>query len=100
MKRSLETMIDLLHHCARVPVKYMFFNLLHPENALVAILILVTLLGIITEVKLLQFWKADSPMLVTLLGMVIDVKLVQFWNAFFPILVTLLGMVKSVIFAF
>ena len=63
---------DLLHHCARVPVKYMFFNLLHPVNA-------------------------PSPRLVTLLGMVIDVKLVQFWNAFFPILVTLVGIVTDVI---
>ena len=36
---------------------------------------LVTLLGIVTEVKLLQQLKAASPMLVTLLGIVTDVKL-------------------------
>jgi hypothetical protein len=32
---------------------------------------LVTLLGIDTEVKLLQLMKAEPPMLVTLLGMVV-----------------------------
>lgn len=38
---------------------------------------LVTLLGITTEVKLEQPWKAPQPMLVTLLGMTTEVKLVQ-----------------------
>ena len=38
---------------------------------------LVTLLGIVMLVKLVQFLNADSPMLVTLLGIVILVKLVQ-----------------------
>ena len=38
---------------------------------------LVTLLGIVTEVKPLQPEKADSPILVTLLGIVTEVKLVQ-----------------------
>ncbi len=35
---------------------------------------LVTLLGIVTEVKEEQPQKADSPMLVTLLGIVTEVK--------------------------
>ena len=38
---------------------------------------LVTLLGIVMLVKLVQFLNADSPMLVTLLGIVMLVKLVQ-----------------------
>ena len=38
---------------------------------------LVTLSGMVTEVKLLQPQKAAPPMLVTLLGMVTDVKLLQ-----------------------
>ena len=35
---------------------------------------LVTLLGIVTEVKEEQSWKAPSPMLVTLSGIVTEVK--------------------------
>ena len=38
---------------------------------------LVTLLGIVTELRLLQFMKALSPMLVTLLGMVMLSRPVQ-----------------------
>ena len=38
---------------------------------------LVTLLGIVTEVKPVQCAKATSPMLVTLLGIVTEVKLLQ-----------------------
>ena len=38
---------------------------------------LVTLLGMVTEVKLLQPEKALSLMVVTLLGMVTEVKLLQ-----------------------
>ena len=38
---------------------------------------LVTLLGIVTEVKPVQLVKAPSPMLVTLLGIVTEVKLLQ-----------------------
>ena len=34
----------------------------------------VTLLGIVTEVKLLQFSNAEFPMEVTLLGIVTEVK--------------------------
>ncbi len=46
---------------------------------------LVTLLGIVTEVKLLQLAKALPPMLVTLLGIVTEDKLLQPENAPFPI---------------
>ena len=35
---------------------------------------LVTLLGIVTEVRDSQYWKAQSPMLVTLLGIVTEVR--------------------------
>ena len=38
---------------------------------------LVTLSGMVTDVKLLQSSKAELPMLVTLSGMVMDVKLLQ-----------------------
>ncbi len=38
---------------------------------------LVTLLGMVMDVRPLQYWKAYSPMLVTLLGMVMDVRPVQ-----------------------
>ena len=38
---------------------------------------LVTLLGIMTEVRLLQPRKAEPPMLVTLSGMVMEVRLLQ-----------------------
>ena len=38
---------------------------------------LVTELGIVTEVKLLQYWKAFSPIEVTELGMVTEVKPLQ-----------------------
>ena len=37
----------------------------------------VTLLGIITDIRLRQLRKAASPMLVTLLGMVTEVRLLQ-----------------------
>ena len=38
---------------------------------------LVTLLGMVMEVKLVQFSKALLPMLVTLLGMVTEVNLLH-----------------------
>jgi hypothetical protein len=38
---------------------------------------LVTLFGIVTDVKLEQYWNAATPMLVTLFGIVTDVKLEQ-----------------------
>ena len=57
---------------------------------------LVTLLGMVTLVRLVQPENAQSPMLVTLLGMVTLVRLVQSANAQSPMLVTLLGMVTLV----
>ena len=42
---------------------------------------LVTLAGMVIEVKLDAPWNASFPMLVTLAGMVIEVKLDAFWNA-------------------
>ena len=52
---------------------------------------LVTLSGIVIEVKPVQSKNAESPMLVTLSGIVIEVKLVQPRNAESPMLVTLSG---------
>ena len=46
---------------------------------------LVTLLGMVMEVKLLQFLKARFLMLVTLSGMVMEVKLLQYSKAELPI---------------
>ena len=57
--------------------------------------ILVTLLGIVTEVRELQPEKALFPMLVTLLGIVTDFRL-QPSKALSPISVTLLGIVMEV----
>ena len=53
---------------------------------------LVTLLGIVTEVRDPHQLKAPSPMLVTLLGIVTEVK-EQPQKAFTPMLITLLGMI-------
>ena len=50
-------------------------RLLQPEKALSPIL--VTELGIVTEVRPLQFSKAPSPILVTELGIVTEVRLLQ-----------------------
>ena len=49
---------------------------------------LVTLLGMLIEVRLLQPSKASLAMLVTLLGMVIEARLLQPSNAQFPMLVS------------
>ncbi len=49
---------------------------------------LVTLLGIVTEVRLHQSEKALIPMLVTLLGISMEVGLVHSEKAQFPMLVT------------
>ena len=57
---------------------------------------LVTLSGIVIEVREVQSEKADPPMLVTLLGIVTEVSEMQPANALHPILVTLLGMVIEV----
>ena len=51
----------------------MFFKLDPDEYVLDMMLLLL----IVTDVRLLQLLKADSPMLVTLLGMVTDVRLLQ-----------------------
>jgi len=65
-----------------------------PEKA--ELPMLVTLLEMVMEVRPEQYANAQSPMLVTLLGMVMDVRLEQSWNALSPMLVTLLGMVMDV----
>ena len=57
---------------------------------------LVTLLGIVTEVKEVQLLKALLPMLVTLLGIVIEVKEEQLAKAYSPIPITLSPMTYSV----
>ncbi len=49
---------------------------------------LVTLLGMVMEVKPLQFLKAELPMYVTLLGMVMEVKPLQEEKAYWPMDVT------------
>ena len=49
---------------------------------------LVTLLGMLMEVRLEQPENASTPMLFTLLGMLIEVRLEQSLNADFPMLVT------------
>ena len=56
---------------------------------------LVTLFGIVTDVRPEQPKNAPSPMLVTLFGIVIDVR-PQSENANLPMLVTLLGIVTDV----
>ena len=57
---------------------------------------LVTLLGIVMLVNLLQSLNAEESMLVTPLCIVMLVKLLQPENASEPMLVTLLGIVKLV----
>ena len=52
---------------------------------------IVTLVGMVMLVRLLQFWNAQSPMIVTLFGMVMLVRLLQFRNAPAPMLVTVSG---------
>ena len=54
---------------------------------------LVTELGMVTEVREEQSPNAESPMLVTELGMVMEVRAEQPSNALPPMLVTELGMV-------
>ena len=54
---------------------------------------LVTLLGMVMEVKPVQPEKAEPPMLITLLGMVTEVKLLQPPKALYPMLVTVLGII-------
>ena len=60
---------------------------------------LVTLLGMVIEVKDEQFRKASPPILVTLLGIVMEVKLEHNEKASRPILVTLSGIEILVIWS-
>ena len=53
----------------------------------------VTLEGIATFVRLLQFSKAEEPMLGTPSAIFALVNTEQFWNAELPIVVTLAGIV-------
>ena len=50
----------------------------------------------VTDVKPLQYWKAQAPILVTEFGMVTDVKPLQLSKALSPILVTEFGIVTDV----
>ena len=84
-----------------LPLKYTDFRLSHSPNAPSEIL--VTLLGIVTLVRLQQSANAPPnhphlffPMLVTLLGIVTLVRPMQLSNAPSPMLVTLLGIVTLV----
>ena len=54
---------------------------------------LVTLLGIVMEIRPEQWEKTFSPIDVTLLGIVMEVRPEQWEKALFPIDVTLLGIV-------
>ena len=56
---------------------------------------LVTLLGMVTEVRPLQPLKAELPMLVTLLGMVTEARTLHSEKVFGPMLVTELGIINS-----
>ena len=58
--------------------------------------IVVTLLGMVTEVKERQPLKALYPIVVTLLGIVTEVRELQPLKALSRIVVTLLGMVTEV----
>ena len=58
---------------------------------------LVTLLGMVMEVRPEQPKNAPAPMLFTLLGIVIEVRPGQGENAKIPMLVTLLGIIRFVI---
>ena len=57
----------------------------------------VMLLGIVTEVRLLQAEKAFAPKCVTLLGIITELRPLQPVKAPAPILVTLFGIVMEVI---
>jgi hypothetical protein len=65
------------------------------QNANVELFMIVKLLGKVTDVKP-QPEKALAPMVVTLFGIVKEVKPVQLKNADSPMVVTLLGMVTVV----
>ena len=86
-------LFDILTKDGNSDKAYTNFKLLQPENA--ELFMLVTLLGIVTEVSPEHLSKAPPPMLVTLLGMVIEVSPKQPSKALSPMLVTLLGMVTD-----
>ncbi len=74
--------LDLFAKAELYVVQFLAFQsnvviLLQPSKALYSIL--VTLLPIVTDVKLEQFRKASLPILVTLLGIVTDVILSTYW---------------------
>ena len=60
---------------------------------------IVTLEGMVTLVKFVQFRNAPCPMVVTLEGMVTLVKLVHHSNALSPMVVTPSGITIDVIFS-
>ena len=51
----------------------------------------------VTDVNLLQYWKAKLPILVTEFGIVTDVNNLQSQKAMFPILVTVYSFPPTVI---
>ena len=67
---------------------------LQPENVLSQMNI--TPFGIVTDIRLLQSRNASSPMRVTLSGIVTDIRRVQSRNAYAPMRVTLSGIVTDV----
>jgi hypothetical protein len=72
---------------------YILVKFIHPSNIFSFILVIVC--GIVIDVKLVQFWKAYSPIL-TICGVLVNVTLVnpeQPLNAYCPILVTFDGIV-------
>ena len=69
-----------------------FWLLYQPVPRKASSAIVVTLFGILINVKLLQSLKEPFPMEVTLFGMFIDVRLLQPLNVLLSIEVTLSGM--------
>ena len=66
------------------------------QNTNTCVPILVTVLGIIIEVKLEQPVKVLSDRVVIPLPIVTEVRAVQYWNTLVPRLVTLLGIIIEV----
>ena len=61
---------------------------------------LVTLLGMVTDVRPVQLWKANSPIYVTEFGMVMDVRLLQPEKAPFLIETTEFGILTDMSFSY
>ena len=72
----------------------MSYNLVHPAKALGPIDLMEA--GSVILLRALQSLNAELSTLVTLLGIVTEVREEQSWNAYFPMLVTLLGIVTEV----